>query len=137
MNFFRKHKIPISISIFILLCLSLIIIIYSSNNTKEHLTIHNKPTNVPKIVNYFSSSCPHCHAFRPVWDKFKNEVSNKNIQVIDIQCDREENYEICRKNDIMGYPTVMLYIGNNNIEFEDSRSVSNLEKFCRKYIRNF
>jgi thiol-disulfide isomerase/thioredoxin len=132
MNFLQKHKYVISI--LVILCLSLIVITIYQNNTTEHY--RNKSNNIPTIVNYFSGTCPHCHAFRPIWDKFKNTISNKNIKVVDIQCDAEENFDVCRKRNIMGYPTVMLYTDNKNIEFEDTRSVDNLENFCQKYIKD-
>lgn len=136
MNFLQKHKYIISI--IIILSLLLFLIVTFPNNMMEHLTIHtgNNQRNIPTIVNYFSSTCPHCHAFRSTWDKFKSKISNKNIKAIDIQCDSEENFNICKKHNIMGYPTVMLYTNDKNIEFEDSRSVSNLENFCQKYIKN-
>ena len=138
MNFFKDSKNIIIVSLFVILCVLLFVSTSCSKQTHEHLSFNiEKPlAHDPTIINFYSSWCPHCEKFKSTWEDFKKTMVNKKIRVTEVQCDTEENVDICKKYNIMGYPTVKLFINNNDIEFLDSRNVSNLVQFCQRYIKN-
>ncbi len=88
----------------------------------------------PKIVNYHASWCGFCQKFKPVWKQFAERMGNKNIDVISIQCDLEENKELCQARGIRGFPTVKLYSQNGEHDFDGDRTVGSLQKFCEPFM---
>lgn len=90
-----------------------------------------------KIINFNTSWCGASKHFQPAWDKFTEMMKGKNIEVIDMKCDKsKDNDAFCDKNGIQGYPTVKLIKGSQSYEYQGNRTPDDLIQFCKKYVSN-
>jgi len=81
----------------------LFILYYSYTKSKsENLTFIDD-----KLILYYAHWCHHCKTFLPEWKK----IVDMNIVKTDkIEC--TNNKEVCSKQNIIGYPTIV-YMKNN------------------------
>jgi thiol-disulfide isomerase/thioredoxin len=89
-------------------------------------------SNDVKIINFNTSWCGYSKQFQPVWDEFTSKMNGKNIKVIDMKCD--ENEELCAKFNVPGYPSVILFKGEQQISYDGERTVKDLEEFVNKHL---
>lgn len=94
----------------------------------------NTQPKVPTIINFNTVWCRHSKEFQPIWEEFSTSMQGKNIKVIDMKCDEAENEELCQKFDIPGYPTVILFMGDDKHVYEGPRTVGALSSFCDKFL---
>lgn len=105
---------------------------------------------VPKIKYqlFYADWCPHCQTTKPEWKKMKdnwemakremywenNKLSYQDIAIEQINCENDK--DSCRPFDIQGYPTIILSIGDNNIEYDKGgRSHSDLMSFLESKLQ--
>jgi thiol-disulfide isomerase/thioredoxin len=108
--------------------IGLIILYQLSYNTGS---IHNiTPKYTATIVNYYATWCPASLRFKPVWDRFMEELrrSRPDIKAVSMVCEGV-GLEKCSSAGINSYPSVVLYKGNKQITFEGSRTILNLHEF--------
>jgi hypothetical protein len=108
------------------ICLVLFIFLFFTMK-KEHMS------NI-KIINYNTEWCGYSKKFKPIWDEFTQimKVKHPNIEVIDMKCDISKNKNNCKIPEVEGFPTVILFNGNNKKVFEDNRTVDDLLKFVEQ-----
>ena len=108
------------------------------HSTKKNAFVANneyKPVAGLESVDmylFYTTWCPHCKTTKPVWDKFKQEYTNKTVNGVtihffEIDCDKDT--ATSEKYKITGYPTIKMIKGSSVIDFEASPSVSNLNEF--------
>ena len=85
------------------------------------------------LVNYYATWCEASLRFKPVWDRFREELkrSRPDIRTVSMVCEGE-GLKKCSAAGIDGYPTVILYVGDQSIPFEGSRTILNLHEFVSK-----
>lgn len=69
------------------------------------------------LVEFYNSYCGFCRRYAPAWKTFATEVADwsETVRVGAIDCATEENGDICREFEIMGYPTLRYF----SPEYED------------------
>ena len=101
------------------------------------------------LVLYYADWCPHCVSFKPIWNKFCQEMKkqqNPNFSIIDIEhtdLQKPENTQLL--NEAQGFPTIKFYkpqiqtqqsLENNGIRFEGDRTrIDELINFVNTYAR--
>ncbi|CAL4126257.1 unnamed protein product, partial [Meganyctiphanes norvegica] len=62
------------------------------------------------IIEFYNTWCGHCIHFAPTWKEFAKDIEewDDTIKVAVIDCAVDENTEICRDYEVMGYPTMKL-----------------------------
>eukprot|EP00301_Raphidiophrys_heterophryoidea_P026905 c9383_g1_i1.p1 GENE.c9383_g1_i1~~c9383_g1_i1.p1 ORF type:complete len:570 (-),score=115.31 c9383_g1_i1:314-1999(-) len=86
------------------------------------------------FVEFFSPWCGHCQHFKPTWDKFAVEVAThaQGLIVADVDC--SANFELCRSQEVPGFPTLFLYQPSKpKVTFEGSRTVEGLTEFVTSH----
>jgi len=129
--------------IFIIIILILFYIIYNiffikSSEQQQCNNIDNF-TNMDNIniYNFSSTTCGYCKQFQPTWDEFTKSIKDyKNINTLDIKCDKKENQELCNKYNIPGYPTVIIEKNNTIIEYNGPRTVDGLYNSLNLQLNN-
>ena len=110
------------------LCIAIFAFIFFFLNKKREY-MSNK-----KIINYNTEWCGYSKQFQPIWDKFTSEMKTKHpeIEVVDMKCDKAENEVKCKIPEVHGFPTVVLFDGDNKKVFNDDRTVEKLLAFVGK-----
>ena len=127
----------------IIIALIGLIIIMLFNNLRNNRRIQNvqKIVNMtnndstPKIINFNASWCYWSKKLQPVWDNLTDSMKNKDIEVLDIKCELDENKDLCNRYQIEGFPTIKLIVGNNIIDYEGERSYEGLTKFINTNVK--
>jgi thiol-disulfide isomerase/thioredoxin len=95
-------------------------------------------SDVLKVYNFNTTWCGYSVRFQPIWDKFHKKMkSNKNIQVLDIKCDNQDDpkvKELCQRYGVEGFPTVIFAKGNKVVQYQDERTVEKLESTALSMI---
>lgn len=88
-----------------------------------------------KLVLYHASFCGYCKQIMPTWEKFTHTAKTMfpNLTVVKYQCDGSDK-DICEKNDIQGYPTIQLYLGDKVIPFNGERTVDGIVNFVKSKL---
>ncbi|KAG1677671.1 Thioredoxin domain-containing protein 5 [Nymphon striatum] len=81
------------------------------------------------FVKFFAPWCGHCKALAPTWTQLATKfVSSPNIMIAKVDCTVEQ--DICKRNKVQGYPTLMIYSKGEFIrEYEGNRSLEDLHAF--------
>lgn len=113
--------------LFALICIAVVIAafglcMYLMKPSKQSEQENFAPTKSGTITLYYSPSCPHCHSFMPIWNKFAAKCKIKSQK---IDCSKNKCIDAVR-----GYPTVILQKANGDvITFNGQRTIDELESF--------
>lgn len=100
--------------------------------------VNNKiPKDIPVVIMFQASWCPHCTNAKPVFQEFAKQYDGR-VFVATIQSDGERESEKLLgkratkfKKDFKGFPDYMLYIGGKPIDKQISgRDIESLKKFA-------
>jgi hypothetical protein len=128
----KKYNIPVWLWIlsFVVLSFMLYYIFSEKSSTcTQNFTI-DEDSEI-KVYNFNTSWCGWSRKFQPEWDKFDEKVKNDNklssrVRVYDVKCDNEDNNSICSKNDIPGYPFVLVVKNGVKTPYKGERTSSAL-----------
>ena len=113
---------------------------YNTNVSKPTDIANTSPINSEILVQIFTVDwCPHCKTAKPEWASFCNEYDNTIIKNYTIRCDsngidctNDKDPDIAAllaKNDIKGYPTVILFKDGKKYDFDAKISKHTLSQF--------
>ena len=83
------------------------------------------------IILYFAHWCGHCKNFLPIWNEFKKNNTNSDIEISEVDC--EKNNGTCSNNNIDGFPTAKLYKNDEEIEYTNERTIEGLNTFINEH----
>jgi thiol-disulfide isomerase/thioredoxin len=67
-----------------------------------------------KVVKFWGDGCIPCRQYKPIFDQVSEELSNDNIQFIDIDA-RNDNTGLTQKFGIKSIPQTFILDENDNI----------------------
>lgn len=74
--------------------------------------------------------CPHCVAFKPVWNKLQEELKDViNFKTLDSEKDKEE----IQSYNIDGFPTIIFKVGDKAYEYVGPRDEQGIKDFVAQY----
>ncbi|KAI0227851.1 Thioredoxin domain-containing protein 5 [Lamellibrachia satsuma] len=81
------------------------------------------------FIKFFAPWCGHCKNLAPAWaDLAKGFADNGHVTIAKVDC--TEDHEVCSKQGVKGYPTLMWFSGGQMIEkYSGSRNLESLEDF--------
>jgi len=106
-----------------------------SNNFKTSIS------NGIWIVFFGATWCPHCRHLTPDWAKFQAEAEAQELEskydfhVAKVECTESE--DICREQNLRGYPTIFLFNNGERKAEANERSPEYLMEFSKKNIELF
>ena len=104
------------------------------SNYYNSLILFNNHNKTPLFVNFNTTWCYWSKKLNPTWKKLEIDMLNKDLKIIDIKCDKNNNQELCKRYQINGYPTIKLIIGNNIIDYEGNRSLEDMKNFIESNL---
>jgi len=80
-----------------------------------------------EIVLYYADWCSYSNKMLPEWAKFEEyaKINFKKLGIKKINCD----HEIIVNNEILSYPTIILFSDNKKKEYNGDRSLNSFIKF--------
>ena len=102
--------------------------------TKPILAHFDNKNSTPKFINFNTTWCYWSKELTPTWNELIKEMSNKDIEIIDLKCDLEDNSELCKRYEIYGYPTIKLMHGNKIVDYNGDRSLEDMKKFIESNL---
>jgi thiol-disulfide isomerase/thioredoxin len=89
-----------------------------------------------QVLFFFADWCPHCKKAKPEWEQFKEEYDGKTVngysiscQSIDCTSDKDQKTAIIIKEyNIESYPTIIMVVGDNKIDYDSKVTKSGLEQ---------
>ena len=123
LNILKSNKVIIIIVIVILV---ISIITYKKKDTNNL-----KKNNKGKIMLFYADWCGWSQKFLPIWNEFIKECDKLNISYETIEC---TDNELCSngKYNIEGFPTIILEVDDNIIEYNGDRSITSMLDFVSK-----
>ena len=96
----------------------------------------NKRKRDAQVLFFFADWCPHCRKAKPEWEQFKEEYDGKVINehlinCLSVDCTDEKNQTtaaLIKKHNIESYPTIIMLVGDNKIDYEAKVTKSGLEQ---------
>ncbi len=90
-----------------------------------------------EVLFFYADWCPHCKKAKPSWFQFKEEYNGKMINGWTIDCREinctDENDEkvntLIAKYKIESYPTILMVVGDNRIDFDAKVTKDSLQQF--------
>lgn len=76
------------------------------------------------FVNFYSPMCSHCHTLAPAWRQLARNFEGV-IRIGAVNC--EEDWKLCRRENIMSYPSLMLYPSRER--YSGERTLEAMENF--------
>jgi thiol-disulfide isomerase/thioredoxin len=131
MEISKKNMIIIVLAVIVLVLFVRKIFKTGSSNTISNF---DNVSDTPKFVNFNASWCYWSKKLNPTWENLKDDMSNKNIEILDIKCDMEENKDLCERYGIDGYPSIRLIQGNKIYSYDGDRSLDDMKDFINEFV---
>ena len=115
--------------ILIIVLLIFLIVLYNSKNYNETF---QSDKNQPVITLYYATWCGHSRTMLPEWSKFIQYANQhlKHIKIVTQNCD--DDNQACKLSYVNGFPTIVLHKGDQNIIFNDQRTLNKFIEFVNK-----
>ena len=96
------------------------------------------------VVNFFTPWCHWCQRLEPVWEKsnaefVKNHAGDKRLVLAKVDCTADNSDELCTKNRIDAFPTIMVFrrVRSLSLSLVSSLSLSLASQTCFCLIISF
>jgi len=99
----------------------------SVSQSAENFQNGGEAAGAPKIVLYYVPWCPHCKNVMPEWNKLEQEAEKTGVAVEKVDC--EEKPEEAQKQDVEGFPTIILFKDGKVVNYEGERTAEALKEF--------
>lgn len=110
----------------------------SSSNQLDTMapSIGTKSKQKVAIVNYYTNWCGHSQAFLPIWKAFQARCQEKypEVMVKEEVCEGD-NEGKCTSKGVSGYPTVIMYVGDQAITYNGKRAEAELLAFVQENMQ--
>ncbi|KAI4457365.1 protein disulfide-isomerase c17h9.14c-related [Holotrichia oblita] len=87
------------------------------------------------FVKFFAPWCGHCKRLAPTWEELGKKLLHDNsVNIVKVDCTLEVNKELCKEQEVDGFPTIYLYKNGLKIsEYTGNRSLEDLVEFVMKH----
>ena len=103
-------------------------------NSEFKQTSDMMPSSSADLYYFYTEWCPHCKKAKPIINKLKeqlsennNQVNDININVIEVDCDKDT--ATADKFGVEGYPTIKLVHQKRVIEYDAKPEIDVLHEF--------
>jgi len=129
----KKNMIIIVLGVIVLILFVQKIFKYNSNSN-SNLSDFDNISKTPKFVNFNTTWCYWSKKLVPTWTRLIDEMQGKDIEILDIKCDLEQNKDLCERYQVDGYPSIKLIQGNKIYTYDGDRSLEDMKAFIDEYV---
>ena len=126
-----------------LTCVLLVVVvgllIYTMMIYRENFGVIDPVGDTSKLIMFYADWCPHCKDAKPEVEKVKdelelsgNKVNGKKVEVELVNGDEEE--EKCRKQNVQGFPTIILLTEGKRKDFNGARDAESIKGFLENNL---
>ena len=107
---------------------------FSSDDKVNSSKANNKPT----MAFFYAPWCGYCKKSAPAWSSFEEGYTGDDVNIVSIDCTKDENKEVAKKHGVTGYPTIK-YLPNGlanpsgAVDFSGERTPQGFSSFLSKY----
>jgi len=123
----------------LVICVLLVIILgllvqYYLKNVAPGVETESFQSSDARLVLYYAPWCPHCTNFMPEWKSMgdSKKVNGVSVSIEAIDCDAQP--EVAERENISGYPTVKLHLGDKVHEYDGARDKATLILWVEKMV---
>ena len=142
---FLKSKKSMYVSLFMALIIILSVIYFTHITYKSYKlskeSMDNKVNNAD-LYYFYANWCPHCKKAKEDMENIKNNFDGKTIndyivrvRYVDCSNDSQESKLLMSKYNVQGYPTVIMTIGEEIVEYDNKITYNNIEEFMGDVLR--
>lgn len=109
------------------------------SNSEFNKGTHNVSSDA-ELYYFYTEWCPHCKKAKPIINKLKeqlsdnnNQVNDVNVHVIEVDCDKDA--ATADKFGVEGYPTIKLVHQNRIIEYDAKPEIDVLHEFLSSSLQ--
>jgi len=84
------------------------------------------------FVKFFAPFCKHCVAMAAQYELLYTQSIEKDYKIVEVNCTAEE--DLCKSQDVRGYPTLSLYAFNEVFSYRKKRTASAISSFIEGLI---
>jgi len=103
----------------------------SQTEELDIISLYDSHLNLNKdkdyIILFKASWCGHCRNFEPTWQKLMNNI--KHLEFITHEHDDSHSAKLMEKIKISSFPTILIYINNQYINYEGSKDYHTIYNF--------
>jgi protein disulfide-isomerase-like protein len=114
--------------LFILLCVVVFYVVLNSQYYSEHFETNTRK----KLVLYYAPWCPHCKPVKPIFDEL-SKIYSGNTEVTIKTINGDEEPSLLKEQNVKGYPTIKLFVGEKSFEYKGERTAEKLQEFIQSY----
>ena len=108
--------------------------VFNYNTSSDNLVDFDNVSKTPKFVNFNTTWCYWSKKLQPAWKKLEEDMNGKDIEILDIKCDLEQNKDLCERYSIDGYPSIKLIQGNKIFTYDGDRSFEDMRAFINEMV---
>ena len=107
------------------------------SNANNEFKADKVTVETAEIYYFYTTWCPHCKTATPEWDSFADEMKDKTVKGIKINCfkvDCDKDQATADKFNVKGFPTIKLMKGNQIIEYDAKPKKETLIEFLNQSL---
>lgn len=90
----------------------------------------------PAFIKFYAPWCGHCKKLAPAWTQL-GAVFRNRLNIAELDCEKYK--DICKKEGVQGYPTLIFYTGGSGkgkhrTEYNGGRKAEQMKAFVEKAI---
>lgn len=83
------------------------------------------------FVKFYAPWCHHCQKMAPSWEQMAKQMQGR-LNIGEVNC--EANSKLCKDVGTKGFPTMMLFKGNQRVEYQGLRGVGDFLNFAESAV---
>ncbi|GAA6060411.1 hypothetical protein JCM10212_002179 [Sporobolomyces blumeae] len=89
----------------------------------------------PSFVKYYAPWCGHCKKLAPHWADLASSLTGQ-VHVYEMDCDNAANKNVCRKEKVSAYPTLIFYNRGAVVEYHGRREVGAMKEWALRAVES-